>query len=147
MSGKNFTASEQRTKVIFDTNIWISYLIGKQLGRLTELLISRKIELVLCEQLQIELIEVTERRKFQRYFSEQKVNELLRLMDFLGTDYEVVEYPTICRDSKDNFLLGLIISSRADFLVTGDQDLLECSPFEGTKIIEANQILEKVIKS
>ena len=146
MSGKNFTVSEERTKVIFDTNIWISYLIGKQMGGLTELLISGKIELVLCGQLRIELIKVTSRRKFRRYFSEQKVNELLRLMDFLGTDYEVVEYPTICRDSKDNFLLGLIISSQADFLVTGDQDLLECNPFKGAEIIEANQILKKIIK-
>ncbi|MEM0942063.1 MAG: hypothetical protein AAGI25_20070 [Bacteroidota bacterium] len=32
---QDLTISEQRTKVIFDTNIWISYLIGHQLDGLT----------------------------------------------------------------------------------------------------------------
>jgi len=136
--------SEHRTKVIFDTNIWISYLIGGQLGNLTELLSSRKIELVLSEQLLTELIEVTSRKKFRKYFDEQKVNELLKLMAILGTNYEIAEYPNICRDSKDNFLLGLIKASRADLLVTGDQDLLELNPFEGTEIIEPNNLFEKI---
>ncbi len=136
--------SEQRTKVIFDTNIWISYLIGHQLGGLTELLTSQKIELVLSEQLRTELIEVTGRKKFRKYFCEKKVNELLKLMDFLGTNYDVSEHPKVCRDPKDNFLLGLIKTSKANYLVTGDQDLLELNPYEGTEIIEPNQLLAKV---
>ncbi|MEQ6165747.1 putative toxin-antitoxin system toxin component, PIN family [Ekhidna sp. MALMAid0563] len=136
--------SEPRTKVIFDTNIWISYLIGHQLGELTELLTSQKIEIILSEQLRTELTEVTRRKKFQEYFSKEKVTELLKLMDFIGTDYEVLEYPKICRDPKDNFLLGLIRASKANFLVTGDQDLLELHPFEGTEIIEPNQLLKKI---
>lgn len=136
--------SEHPTKVIIDTNIWISYLIGRQLGNLTELLSARKIELILSDQLLIELKEVTSRKKFRRYFGKREVNELLKLMDILGTHYEVREYPNICRDVKDNFLLGLIRASQADILVTGDQDLLVLNPFEGTAIIEANQLLTKI---
>jgi hypothetical protein len=136
--------SEKRIKVIFDTNIWISYLIGYQLSGLTELLTSQKIELVLSEQLRTEIIAVAHRKKLQKYFSEQKVKELLKLMDFIGTDYEVLNYPNVCRDPKDDFLLGLIEVSQADFLVTGDQDLLELNPFEGTEIIEPNQLFEKI---
>jgi putative PIN family toxin of toxin-antitoxin system len=136
--------SKHLSKVIFDTNIWISYLIGHQLGGLTELLRTQKIELVLSEQLRTELTEVTGRKKFRKYFSEQKVDELLKLMDFLGTDYKVNEYPNICRDPKDNFLLGLINVSQADFLVTGDQDLLILNPFGRAEIIEPNQLLEKI---
>lgn len=83
--------SEHRTKVIFDTNIWISYLIGRQLGSLTELFSTHKIELVLSEQLRTELIEVTAREKFRKYFKKDQVSELLKLMNFIGTDYEVVE--------------------------------------------------------
>ena len=136
--------SEHQTKVIFDTNIWISYLIGHQLGGLTELLSTHKVELVLSEQLRTELIEVTAREKFRIYFKKDQVNELLKLMNFIGTDYEVVEYPEICRDAKDNFLLGLIRASQANFLVTGDQDLLVLNPFEGTEIIEPSQLNEKI---
>jgi hypothetical protein len=136
--------SEHRTKVIIDTNIWISYLIGFQLGGLTELLSTRKIELVLSEQLLTELKEVTSRKKFRKYFGEHEVSELFKLMEILGTSYEVARYPNICRDVKDNFLLGLIRVSQADILVTGDQDLLVLNPFEGTAIIEANQLLAKI---
>ncbi|MEQ9468432.1 MAG: putative toxin-antitoxin system toxin component, PIN family [Ekhidna sp.] len=136
--------SEKRTKVIFDTNIWISYLIGHQLSELTELLTSQRIEIILSEQLRTELTEVTRRKKFQKYFSKEKVAELLKLMNFIGTDYEIIEYPNICRDPKDNFLLGLIRVSKSNFLVTGDQDLLELNPFEGTEIIEPNQLLAKI---
>ncbi|PWL32104.1 putative toxin-antitoxin system toxin component, PIN family [uncultured Roseivirga sp.] len=138
--------NEHPIKVIFDTNIWISYLIGRQLGNLTELLSTRKIELVLSDQLLTELKEVTSRKKFQRYFDQQEVNELLKLMDILGTRYEVSENPNVCRDAKDDFLLGLIKASQAKFLVTGDQDLLELNPFEGTEIIEPNQLQERIDK-
>lgn len=138
--------NEHPIKVIFDTNIWISYLIGRQLGNLTELLSTRKIELVLSDQLLTELKEVTSRKKFQRYFDQQEVNELLKLMDILGTRYEVSEYPNACRDAKDDFLLGLIKASQANFLITGDQDLLELNPFEGTEIIEPSQLQEKIDK-
>lgn len=68
----------------------------------------------------------------------------MKLMNFLGTDDKVVEYPNICRDAKDNFLLGLIKASQANFLVTGDQDLLELNPFEGTEIIEPSQLLSGI---
>lgn len=31
---------------------------------------------------------------------------------------------TDCRDTKDNFLLSLVVDSKSDYLVTGDSDLL-----------------------
>jgi putative PIN family toxin of toxin-antitoxin system len=73
-----------------------------------------------------------------------RVDELMKLKNFLGTDYKVSEYPNICRDAKDNFLLGLIKASQANLLVTGDQDLLDLNPFEGTEIIEPNQLLSRI---
>ncbi|WP_424964420.1 putative toxin-antitoxin system toxin component, PIN family [Ekhidna sp.] len=117
--------------------------MSHQLGELTELLTYQRIEIILSEQLQTELTEVTRRKKFQKYFSKEKVAELLKLMNFIGTDYEIIEYPNICRDPKDDFLLGLIRASKANFLVTGDQDLLELNPFEGTEIIEPSQLHAK----
>lgn len=138
--------SEHRTKVIIDTNIWISYLIGFQLGGLTELLSKGQIELVLSEQLIAEIKEVTARKKFRKYFDQQQVSQLLKLMEILGVNYPVTEYPNMCRDAKDNFLLGLVRASHAHYLVTGDQDLLELNPFEGTEIIEASQLMEEIAK-
>ena len=47
---------------------------------------------------------------------------------------EVASIVTICRDSKDNFLLALAKDGKADYLLTGDKDLLELKKFGKTKI-------------
>ena len=43
------------------------------------------------------------------------------------------------RDPKDNFLLDLIDFSKADYLVTGDKDLLEHNPFKTAQILTPNE--------
>lgn len=51
---------------------------------------------------------------------------------------------TECRDSKDNFLLNLAIDSKADYLVTGDSDLLDIEVIESTEIITINNLINKL---
>ncbi|WP_294823081.1 putative toxin-antitoxin system toxin component, PIN family [uncultured Flavobacterium sp.] len=50
----------------------------------------------------------------------------------------------MCRDPKDNFLLDLIDESKADYMVTGDKDLLVHNPFKGTAIISSSDF-EKIM--
>ena len=124
----------QKIKVIFDTNIWISYLIGQRLKILTELISQNKIQIITSDQLLRELEEVTTRNKFKKYFNPSKVYELLKFLKIIGVHYQESVLSGVCRDPKDDFLLGLIINSKADYLVTGDKDLLELNPFEETTI-------------
>jgi uncharacterized protein len=52
------------------------------------------------------------------------------------------------RDSKDNFLLELAVSSNANYLITGDKDLLELNPFRNTLILtpaEFDNILKDIL--
>ena len=39
-----------------------------------------------------------------------------------------------CRDPKYDFLLALVVDGNADYLITGDSDLLSIVDYEGTKI-------------
>ena len=39
-----------------------------------------------------------------------------------------------CRDPNDNFLLALAKDGKANYLITGDQDLLVLQAFEGTQV-------------
>lgn len=41
-----------------------------------------------------------------------------------------------CRDEKDNKFLELAINGNADFIITGDNDLLVLNPFENIAIIK-----------
>ena len=47
---------------------------------------------------------------------------------------EVKSIVTVCRDPKDNFLLALAKDGKADYLLTGDKDLLDIIKFGKTKI-------------
>ena len=48
----------------------------------------------------------------------------------------------ICRDEKDDKFLELCLACQADFLVTGDRDLLVLKRFETTKIIKPREFLK-----
>lgn len=45
---------------------------------------------------------------------------------------------------KDNFLLDLAIDGKADYLITGDADLLVMSRLEKTKIITLTAFIDKL---
>lgn len=125
----------KRSKIIIDTNLWISYLITKEFKRLDKLIFSDKARLIFSQELIDEFIEVAERPKFRKYFSSMDMAKLLEIFDTYGEFVKVKSNIEICRDLKDNFLLSLSIDSQADFLITGDNDLLELKNFGKTKIL------------
>jgi putative PIN family toxin of toxin-antitoxin system len=122
-------------KLIIDSNIWISFLIGKSLNGLAVLLNDNKFKVITCDEQIGEMIEVFAKPKLQKYFSlDQKVDFLL----LLETKAEIVKCTTklnLCRDKKDNYLLNLAVDSKSDFLITGDNDLLVLKAIQSTQII------------
>ena len=48
----------------------------------------------------------------------------------------------LCRDEKDDFLLALAQDGNADFLITGDKDLLEIEKFGETTILTISDYLK-----
>jgi putative PIN family toxin of toxin-antitoxin system len=126
---------KKSVKVIFDTNVWISFLIGKRLQSIKPLLSSRQIKIIFSEQLAAEIKEATQRPKLIKYFPQNKVSELLELFDLIGNKFKTTPLYHLCRDAKDNFFLDLIDLSKADYLVTGDKDLLELHTFKTAKIL------------
>lgn len=134
----------KRVKVIFDTNVWISFLIGKRLSKIQEHISSGRITIIIAEQLLTEIKIVTGREKLKKYFPKESVNELLDLLETIGQKFEIKPTHFINRDPKDNFLLDLIDYSKADYLVTGDKDLLEHNPFKTAQILTPAQFEEQL---
>lgn len=130
------------SRVILDTNLWISYLISSRLIKIDLLLKNGKVSLIFSEESLREFVEVASRPKFRKYFSEDDINELLALFDYYAELVEVTSVVDICRDPKDNFLLALAKDSQADYLVTGDADLLVLEQFETTRIITFSELAE-----
>ncbi len=122
-------------KVILDTNLWISFLITRDFSFLDNFIETGKMKLIFSEELFSEFISVTERPKFKKYFTESDVKHLIRIIDRFGMLVQVTTEINRCRDIKDNFLLSLAIDSNADYLVTGDNDLLDLEYINETKIL------------
>lgn len=127
--------TKKSVRVIFDTNVWISFLIGKKISFIKEYIVDGTISIITTPQLILEIQTVTARPKLKKYFPKKSVEELLGLLNTISEFFEVEPHYDICRDPKDNFLLDLVATSKADYLVTGDKDLLEHNPFKGTHII------------
>jgi len=131
-------------RVVIDTNIWISFLIGKSLTGLSETIASDRIIVLFSNDLFRELIAVLRRPKFQKYFSESVIENLIGLLNEKIELVEVTRCFDNCRDAKDNFLLDLAVSGLANYLVTGDADLLILNPFYDVEII-SYQVFQNAI--
>lgn len=130
-------------KVIIDTNLWISFLISKNYTQLDEILFSRKCKLVFSEELLNEFLSVIKRPKFRKFFTQEDTENLIETIQEYAEFFTIKSEVTICRDVKDNFLLSLSKDSNADFLITGDLDLLELKTFQRTKILTISSFLKE----
>ena len=134
----------KNSRVIFDTNVWISFLIGKRLSSIKNLISNGQISIIITQQLLDEINDVTSRERIKKHFQKQTVQEFIELLKNIAEHIDIVPTHFISRDPKDNFLLDLIDFSKADYLVTGDKDLLEHTPFK-TAIILTPAAFEDII--
>ena len=68
-------------KVIFDTNLWISFLITKDFSEIDDLIFEGKIKLIFSDELIEEFLAVATRPKFKKYFNNQDIEKLLQAFD------------------------------------------------------------------
>jgi uncharacterized protein len=134
---------KNKLKIIIDTNLWISFLISKKLKWLDSLILDKNIRLIFSKEVLDEFISVAARPKFSKYFADNDVDELFRLLSKYSSIISVESSAVICRDPKDNFLLSLAIDSKADYLITGDEDLLQLGTIGRTSIVTILQFKQK----
>lgn len=130
---------------VIDNNVVVSALLvaGVPRSALNKLLDAGTI--LMSVPVLLELAEVLNRNKFEKYLTH---DERMRFMVGLMKDAEMVEISEtikICRDANDNMLLELAVSGDAEYLITGDKDLLALNPFRGVKIIPPRVFLDKLL--
>ena len=138
--------SEQNAiKIVVDTNLWISFLLGKRLSLLKDSILNSKAIIYFSQELYDEILRVLKYPHISKIIPENDFLELIShfkdKVRFVTPNYIFNE----CRDPKDNFLLDLAVSANADYLVTGDADLLDMKTFRKIKIISPVDF-EKILK-
>jgi putative PIN family toxin of toxin-antitoxin system len=107
---------------VFDTNIWVSYMIFAKYDEL-ESMLTNNVNFLRSAPSLAELREVISRKKFQKYNVdvENTIAFYINLAEFCETKPLFQD----CPDPKDNFLFDLAIQGKADYLVSGDKKVLE----------------------
>lgn len=124
-------------KIILDTNIWVSYVIGRKLDEIAKIILDRNLTVFFCNELEEELEDVLAREKFLKLL-EYTPDVYLAFIRNLTVSMPILCEFKDCPDKKDNFLFDLAIQSHAEFLVTGDKLLLEIK-VENLKVISFKQ--------
>ena len=132
-------------KVIIDTNIWISFLIGKSLQGIQNHINSRHIKIITCDEQIVELTSVFNKPKIKKYFTKEQVIEFFELLEESSLRIKIKTKSDLCRDPKDNYLVSLALDSKADYLITGDHDLLELKIIDSAEVINYTNF-NKIIK-
>lgn len=123
-------------RVVFDTNIWVSFLIGKRLSLSQSVFKHPDIEIYYCAELECEYLDVTRRGKIRKYVDEKQIQRVHRLM--VSTCHKcqkMIPVDFSIRDPKDLFLLSLAETVNADYIVSGDIDVLDLKWHKQTKMV------------
>jgi len=136
----------KKIKVIIDTNLWISFLISWEFEQLDFLFSSGKILLLFSNRLLSEFLRVASREKFRKFFSTSEIDELSAKLKRVAKMIETKSILTLCRDPKDNFLLELAVDGKADYIVTGDKDLLELKTIGITQIVTIKEFQSIIVQ-
>jgi putative PIN family toxin of toxin-antitoxin system len=128
---------------IFDTNVLVSAFLFNGSKPETAL---RKVrflgKFITSFETINELINTLNKDKFDKYLDVNR--RILLINDYIESadEIDITQSFSICRDPKDNKFLDLAYSGNADYLITGDKDLLVLNPFNRTKIVTPEEFLE-----
>jgi len=125
-------------KVIIDTNIWISFLLGHQIQIVHRMLTDLRFDVYVCERLLDEIYDVARRDKIRKKVSLSDVKDLLAIIQAFCqfVDIDVKANSSSIRDPKDLYLLSLAETIGADYIVSGDADLIDLGEYKRTRMIK-----------
>ena len=134
-------------KVLFDTNLWISFMIGKQLSSLSDVLLSSDLQVFVSEPLLDEIRKFIDRPKFDNLISKQTRSSFFDMVfDVCYMTDITVRAESPIRDIKDLYLLSMAESVPVDYIISGDKDLLVLKSHAGIPILSYSEFVKKVLK-
>ncbi len=132
-------------RYVFDTNVIISALLfeNSKPAQALQYALTDGVVLLSLELLE-ELNEVLGRERFNRYVTNEEREEFLEVLIERAVLVEITENVQECRDPKDNKILELALSGKAQYIISGDRDLLTLNPFRDVLILTADKFLTAI---
>jgi len=126
-------------KAVFDTNVLLAaFLTEGVCAKLLTRARKQQFNLITCTFILSEF-ERTLTKKFSAT-KQEKENALALITEAAQKSVEPSKIPTgACRDKDDDNVLACALEADADYLVTGDKDLLDLKAFKGTRIVNPRE--------
>jgi putative PIN family toxin of toxin-antitoxin system len=137
-------------RAVLDTNVLVSGLVAES-GMPRQILdawFEDRYVLVTSLYLVEELAHVL---SYPRIVKRLHLNEnaVAAIMGGLLSKAEVtpgqLQLPGVTRDPKDDAVVACASEGKADYIVSGDQDLLVLGEYEGTRVVTPRQFVEEVL--
>lgn len=127
-------------RVVFDTNIYLSAFAipGGHAEEAYLAAIHGRFDLFISVPILTETATVLQ-NKFD--WSEDKARALVQAISHVATVVTNGPRLHVVRDEPDNRILECAVKAHADFIVTGDRQLLALSKYEGVKILRLADFL------
>ncbi len=132
-------------RIVLDTNVLISAFLFRGLSASVYDYCISQTEVHLSEWIIKEFLEKLEQKFAINLEKRKAIEEVIR--DRVIIREPTTLLPTICRDEDDNHVLQITESVSANFLVTGDKDLLVLEGYKDSKIVTPRAFSNIVIKN
>jgi len=133
-------------RVVIDTNLLVTYLISHRDPMATIIddhLAQGDFAMLSSPELLAELDRALSYPRLQKFYDKDTRLRFVALIAQLAEMQNLPgEIPAISRDPDDDKFIACAIAGRADFLVSGDQDLLTLERVGDVRIITARELLE-----
>ncbi|QLQ10521.1 MAG: putative toxin-antitoxin system toxin component, PIN family [Nocardioidaceae bacterium] len=139
-------SSAQVHRVVIDPNVFISATITPNgaLGPILGLIDKGTLVPVVTQHLVDEVVDVLSRPKLARYVKPGGGAAFEEQMRRLGEWHaDIAEPPAVTRDPKDDYLVALALTARAEAITTGDDDLHAAHDL-GVTILTPRELLTRL---
>ena len=135
-------------RVLLDANLFISFLLNPDRDSASNEVVRRAVlgefTLLVPEEL---LGEISSRARAKPYLMEHiapdEIDEMVEVLSSVAEFIPRIEgtIPAVVRDPKDDYLLAYAAVAHADYLVTGDRDLLVLEKVAGVRILTPKEFV------
>jgi putative PIN family toxin of toxin-antitoxin system len=141
----------RRLRAVVDTDVFVSGLMGVDSPprRIVDAWLDQQFTLVTSLTLLEELVHVL---SYPRIVERIRVGQpevdaiLAALLSQGETVPGALELPSVTGDPKDDAVVACAVEGKADFIVTGDEDLLAMGSHEGTRMVTPRQFLRRLLE-
>lgn len=135
----------QLDRIVFDTNIYISFIIQNKLDKLVALIEKNNLAVFICDELLKEVKSTLNKPHIKNKLT-SKISDYIDVIKLVSKHVIIDKRFDRIIDPDDNFLIDLAYSTKSYYLITEDKLILNYKQINKIKIIsllEFKKILTK----